>query len=97
MQDSEPRQLSEADLENIGQVFDSRMTTVFEMIGYDVSDAESRGEIRDDHSFVRSFRKGSTKAQYAAGFAAISTFIGGFIWLLGYGLKIAAIGLLKAG
>lgn len=49
--------LLDSDLDRIGEAFDRRLTSFCEKIGYDVTTPESRAAIRDDHSFVRNFRK----------------------------------------
>lgn len=51
--------LTEADFERIGRVFDKRVHTLFETIGYDVTTPESRARIRDDHTFIRRIRRAS--------------------------------------
>lgn len=56
---SERRQtvISDNDIERIGEAFDRKIQGLFEMIGYDTSNPETRGEIRKDHEFVRDARK----------------------------------------
>ena len=43
----------------INETFAQQFTRWCETIGYDVTSQESRGEIRDDHRFVRMARKGA--------------------------------------
>lgn len=49
--------LTESDVERISKAFAGERDKFFELIGYDVTTPESRGEIRDDHRFIRLFRK----------------------------------------
>lgn len=49
--------LSDGDIERVGEVFDRKMQSMFEVIGYDTSTPDSRTEIRKDHEFVRDARK----------------------------------------
>lgn len=61
---SERRQtiISDNDIERIGEAFDRKIQGLFEMIGYDTSTPDSRGEIRKDHEFVRDARKAKAVA-----------------------------------
>lgn len=55
--------LTDADVEKIKgaihQTFAGEFIRWCETIGYDVSSQESRSAIRDDHRFIRLFRKGA--------------------------------------
>lgn len=79
---------SERELEILAdRMVEKSLRRVLETIGYDISSPETRKEIRDDHDWVRSWRKGSRTAGFAAAGTAITTFIGGAIWLILAGLK----------
>lgn len=81
--------LSDEDVDRIERAFEKSMFRVFELIGYDITDPKERDAIRDDHKFVRNFRLGSMKAQVTVGMAAITAFVGAFLWVLWYGIKAA--------
>lgn len=78
--------ISDADIERISEAFDRKINGLFEMIGYDTSSHDSRGEIRKDHEFVRDARR--AKAQVTG---ALLISIGGGIGLaLWAGFKAVA-------
>ena len=68
--------LTDEDVDRIGEVFDRRQSQLFETIGYDISSASARDEIRDDHKFVRDSRRAKGKI-VAALLTAMGTAIGG--------------------
>ncbi len=67
--------LTDDDIERLSVVLDHRISTFFENIGYDVSTPKSRAEIRDDHGFVRDWRKGAARAKLGA-LIAVGTGLG---------------------
>jgi hypothetical protein len=61
--------LTDSDFDKIGEAFDKRLTSLFEVIGYNVTTPESREEIHKDHTFVRSMRGG---IKYLIGTAVVA-------------------------
>lgn len=53
--------LSNDDIDRIGDMFSQKMDSLFETIGYDVSNHDSRSNIRKDHEFVRWLRRAKGK------------------------------------
>lgn len=80
-QERRQNSLTDADLSSISDMFDSRMSTLFETIGYDTTTPDSRHEIREDHEFVRTTRnaKGTIIGAFLIGIGTvIATWIGSF-------------------
>lgn len=72
--------------ERIGEAFDQKIERLFEMIGYDTTSAEARGEIRKDHEFVRDARK----ARAIVMTAILASIGGGVAVALWAGAKVLA-------
>ena len=76
-------------LEEVDVIVTRMLDRVFENIGYDVSTAETRAAIRDDHSFIRNIREGTARARIVAWGAGITTFITAALYMFWITIKAA--------
>lgn len=67
------------------------MFRILENIGYDVTTAESRAFIREDHQWVRDWRTGAAKAKSAAAGAGVAAFVSGGVYLMWLAFKAAVV------
>ena len=83
------RVLTDDDIAELMRRMDESWRRHCELIGYDVSTPETRAEIHADHMFVRNMRNGAMRAKVAGWGAAITTFVGGALYMLWLTLKTA--------
>ncbi len=77
------RTLSDQDVEEIAQrVAEKVVPQLLESIGFDISSADSRANIRRDNQWVREWREGGEKARSTVIGFGLTTIVGGAIWLL---------------
>lgn len=81
--------LTDEDITRLLAAIDKSEAARLEAIGYDISTAQERGEIREDHSFVRGLRKGTGKAK-SIGFGAFVLAVLGLVghWVV-VGIEMA--------
>ena len=79
--------LKDNDLNAIADKLFHRFLQQMELIGWDMSTTATRSEIAEDNRWVRSWRKGSTRAAFTAAGLGITAVITGIIWLIGNGFK----------
>jgi len=78
--------LSDAELQEIADKLAEKLESVFESIGFDISTQESRRELRDDHAWMRDWRRGANKARNVVWGLGFASFVSGCGWLLWYGI-----------
>lgn len=83
------RTLTDDDIDELMRRIDVAFVRQMETIGYDVSTPKAREQIRKDHEFGRDLRVGTGRAKVAAAGAAISTFVGGALYMLWLTLRTA--------
>jgi hypothetical protein len=83
------RTLTDDDIDELMRRIDLAFARQMEAIGYDVTTPKAREQIRKDHEFARDLRLGTARAKVAAWGAAISTFVGGALYMLWLTLRTA--------
>lgn len=68
---------------------DRAVDRVFETLGIDLSSIQERRKLRDNLTWVGEFRAGALSANKVAWGTAITAVIGGGLWLLWEGAKVA--------
>lgn len=83
------RQVSSMTEDELAALIQRAVRTEFESAGLRVEDADDKDEAREDFRFVRRARNVFEGASSKIGGALILAAVGGFVWLLGMGVKAA--------
>lgn len=80
------------DEDHIKKVVRSTIVEFFEMTGVDLATPQGRRQFNDNMDWIQSFRSGTNTARVAAVSVGFSSLVGGLLWLLWNGFKMAFAG-----